>query len=488
MRSRILLATLLSASCCVGAAFALFQPFGSDGSDDRPSGRPPAQSEGIVASAESGASEASAAAGTKTAEALSYWPQWRGPLGTGVAPQSDPPIRWSEDHNVRWKVALPGKGHSTPIVWGAYVFLTAAVPYGEALPPRYSDRPGEHDNLPTTHRHEFVVLAIERENGEILWRRTVARDLPRETGHMTASLASNSPVTDGEHVYAFFGSRGLHCLDFAGNVKWTKDLGDMHTLHGHGEGASPALYGDLLVVNWDHEEQSFLFAFDKRTGRERWKVEREEPTSWATPVIIEQDGRPQVIVSGTNRIRGYDLTTGKVLWSCGGLSTNVVASPVAAGGMVYAGSSYDKRVMLGLRITGARGDLTGTDRVVWSRIRGAPYVPSPLLYDDALYFLNHYQNVLTRVDARSGEDQPGPMRLGPLGSMYASPVGAADRLYVTDLQGSTAVITHSKGPEILAVNRLDDTISASAAVAGRELFLRGARFLYCLAEPESSAE
>ncbi|MEX1098677.1 MAG: PQQ-binding-like beta-propeller repeat protein [Planctomycetales bacterium] len=415
-------------------------------------------------------------------EALRNWPQWRGPLGTGAAPLADPPIEWSAEKNVRWKVELPGLGHSTPIVWGDRVFVTAAVPFGDALPPKYSGRPGEHDNLPTTHRHEFVVIALDRETGRVVWQRTVARDLPRETGHRTASLASNSPVTDGRRVYAFFGSRGLYCLDFAGKPVWTKDLGEMHTLHGHGEGASPVLHGEALVVNWDHEGQSFVVAFDKRTGNERWKVERDEPTSWATPIVVEVEGKPQVVVSGTNRIRGYDLATGAVVWECGGLSTNVVSSPVAAEGMVYAGSSYDTRAMLGIRIEGARGDLTGTERVIWSRIRGTPYVPSPLLYGDALYFLNHYQNVLTRVQARTGHELPGPIRLNGIGDLYASPVAAAGRVYATDLDGRTIVLTHADEPKVLAVNELGEPTSASAALAGGDLFLRGDRHLYRIAE------
>lgn len=417
-------------------------------------------------------------------EALRQWPQWRGSLMTGAAPYADPPVEWSATKNIRWKTPLPGYGHSTPIVWKSRIFVTAAAPYGEALPPRFSERPGEHDNLPTTHHHEFFVVALDRQTGKIVWQKTVARDLPREAGHRTASLASNSPVTDGRRVYAFFGSRGLYCLDFNGELLWTKNFGEMHTLHGHGEGASPALHGNVLVVNWDHEEQSFIVALDKTTGNELWRVDRDEPTSWATPIVVEIGGKPQVIVSGTNRLRGYDLKTGAVIWECGGLSTNVIASPVAADGMVYAGSSYDTRVIMGIRVEGARGDLTRSDRVVWSRVRGAPYVPSPLLYGDALYFLNHYQNVMTRVQARTGHDLPGPFRLNGVGDLYASPVAAAGRVYATDLDGRTIVISHANEPELLAVNDLEEPVSASAALSGKELFLRGEKHLYCIVEPE----
>jgi outer membrane protein assembly factor BamB len=418
-------------------------------------------------------------------DAARQWAQWRGPLGTGVAPHADPPVEWGGrgGKNIRWKTEIPGRGHSSPIVWGDRVFLTTAVPYGDALPPRHSTAPGTHDGIPVTHRHEFVVLAIDRRGGKILWQRTVHKALPHEGGHYTASLASNSAVTDGEHIFAFFGSYGLYCLDFDGEIKWEKQFGQMQTLHGHGEGSSPVLHGDTLVVNWDHQGQSFVIALDKRTGEQHWKVDRDEETSWATPIVVEHDGRPQVVISATNRIRGYDLETGEALWECGGLSTNVVASPVAGGGMVFAGSSYDTKALLAIRLTGARGDITGTNRVAWKRFRGTPYVPSPVLYDDSLYFLTHYQGVLTRVHAPSGDERPGPVRLGGLGNIYASPIAAAGRIYVTDLDGTTAVISHDANPKILAINRLDDPISGSAALVDRELFLRGERHLYCIAKP-----
>lgn len=411
------------------------------------------------------------------------WGQWRGPLGTGVAPQADPPLSWGGEKgdNIRWKAPLPGRGHSTPIVWGQHVFLTTAVPYGKALPPRYSTAPGTHDGVPVTQHHEFVVLAFNRADGKQIWKRTLRKALPHEGGHYTASLASNSPATDGERVYAFFGTYGLYCLDFQGELLWKKDLGQMQTLHGHGEGSSPVLYGNTLVVNWDHEGQSFVAAFDKRTGKELWKTNRDEVTSWATPIVIEHEGRPQLIVSGTNRVRGYDLATGKVLWECGGLSTNVVASPVAGNGMVFAGSSYDTRLLLAIRLAGAHGDVTDSDQVAWSRTRGTPYVPSPLLYGDALYFLTHYQGILSRVDATTGEDNPGAIRLEAIGDVYASPVAAAGRLYITDLEGTTEVISHGEIPRVISVNPLGEAVSASAALAGRDLFLRGEKHLYRIA-------
>ena len=414
------------------------------------------------------------------------WLQWRGPLGTGVAPNANPPIEWSETKNVRWKTALPGKGHSTPIVSGDRIFLTTAIPYGEKLPPKNSTAPGTHDGVPVTQRHEFVVLAINRRDGKILWQKSVHKKLPHEGGHYTGSLASNSAVTDGEHVFAFFGSHGLYCLDLNGEVKWQKQFGEMQTKHGHGESASPALYGDTLVVNWDHDGPCFVTAFDKRTGKQLWKVNRDEDTSWSSPIIIEHNDKPLLIVAGTNRVRGYDLPTGKVIWECGGMSSNIVATPVAAEGMLFAGSSYEKRSLLAIRLDRAKGDITGSDRVAWSRSRGTPYVPSPLLYGDSLYFLTHYQGVLSRVNAQTGQDQPGQIRLGGLGDIYASPVAAGRRVYVTDLDGNTIVLSHEDKPRELALNRLNDVFAASAAIVGRELFLRGERHLYCIANEAAS--
>ena len=412
-----------------------------------------------------------------------FWPQWRGPCGTGVAPHADPPVQWSETKNIRWKIALPGKGHSTPIIWGDHIFITTAVPYGEVYKPKYSGAPGAHDEFPITHRYKFIVMAINRRNGKILWQRTMRKELPHAGGHYTASLASSSPVTDGEHLFAYFGSWGLYCLDLNGQLKWQTDLGQMQMLHGHGEGGSPALYRDTLIINWDHEGQSFLVAYDKRTGKERWKVDRDAVTSWTTPIIVEHDGKPQVIISGSKRVQAYDLVTGRSLWKCGGLSVeNVVVSPVAGHGMVYAASSYDKKTLLAIRLSGANGDITGTRQVAWTRSRRTPYVPSLLLYGDALYFHSHFQGILNRVNAQTGEDQPGPFRLNGIRNVFGSPVGAANRVYITDRDGTTLVLSHEDHPKALALNHLNDRFSASAAAVGRELYLRGEQYLYCIAQ------
>jgi outer membrane protein assembly factor BamB len=411
------------------------------------------------------------------------WPQWRGPLATGVAPHANPPVQWSESKNVRWKVALPGKGHSSPIIVGDRIFLTAAVPVGEMQKPVYDEAPGTHDNLPVTQRHQFIVFAVSRTTGKALWKKVIREEFPHEGGHETGSLANNSPVTDGENLYVFFGTRGLHCFDLDGNLKWEKNLGRMDTLHAHGEGSSPVIHGEKLIVCWDHEGDSFLFAFNKRTGKEIWKVSRPEKTSWATPLIVEHGGRYQVVTSATKRIRSYDVETGALIWECGGLSRNVICTPVAIKGVVIACNSYDWAAMIAIKLDGAKGDVTGTPNVLWKLNRMTPYVSSPLLYDDTLYFLRHNQNVLSRLDPITGQFRGEPIRLdGIRDFIFASPVGAAGRIYIAARDGVTVVLSHDPQNAQLAFNKLDDAFSATPAIAGKELFLRGEKFLYCLAE------
>ncbi len=418
----------------------------------------------------------------KRIDPLDCWAQWRGPLGTGVAPRGKPPIQWSENENIRWKTALPGLGHSTPVVWGDRIFLTTAIPFGEKVgdADAHQHAHGAHNNTAADRKMNFVVMAIDRRDGTILWQKTVLRERPHESTHETGSWASASPVTDGKRVIASFGSRGIFCLDMKGERLWQLDLGDMRTKHGHGEGSSPALHGHVLVVNWDHDDDSFVMAIDSRTGKPLWRTPRNETTSWSSPLIVEVDGKPQVIISATNRVRGYDLVTGRVIWECGGLSGNVVATPVAAGGMVYAANSYETREMLAIRIAGAKGDITGTDAVLWTRHRNTPYVPSPVLIGNALCFLKHYQGILTCVDAKSGEVLLGPERLPGVDNVFASLAGADDRIYITDRDGTTAVIQRGTKLNVLAQNQLDDSFSASPVIVGRDLLLRGERHLYCI--------
>jgi len=418
-----------------------------------------------------------------TTNRLDMWPQWRGPLATGASPTATPPVRWGESNHVRWKVPVGGAGHASPVVFGDRVYVMAAAPVGEAKPPVFDQAPGVHDSVPVTRNHEYFVLALARSDGRLLWRRVVGEHWPHEGGHVTGSPVSGSPVTDGTAVWACFGSRGLFCLNPDGTVRWQADLGRMQTHHAHGEGSSPVLDRGTLYVNWDHEGGSFLWAFDAATGEVRWKVARDEKTSWSTPLVVEWEGRRQLVVSATRRVRGYDLQTGAGVWESAGLTDNVVASPVPWRDLVIAGNSYYQQAMMAVRWPEARGDITATTNVVWRLNRMTPYVPSPLVVGDTLYVIRHNQNVLSRFDPATGRPRLDPLRLeGIQDHIFSSPVAGGGRLYVTGRDGVTVVLGLDGDNPTLSVNRLDDSFSASAALAGSELYLRGERFLYCLSE------
>lgn len=407
-----------------------------------------------------------------------WWPQWRGPLGTGASPVADPPTRWSESENVRWKVAVPGRGHASPVVWGDRVYLLTAIPPQGGAGPAAAERSGTVASAPL----RFAVLALDRATGETIWQRTAIEAAPHEGTHLDGSWASASAVTDGRRIFAHFGSRGLFAYTDEGEELWRKDLGDMTTRRGFGEGSSPALHGETLVVNWDHEGASFIVALDAATGRELWRRERDEVTSWSTPLVVEVSGRPQVVVAATGRTRGYDLANGEIVWEAAGMTTNAVPSPVAADGLVYVTSGFRGNALQAIRLAGARGEISGSEAIVWSYDRDTPYVPSPALHDGLLYMLKSNSGVLTALDAATGEILYGPVRLPGIDGAYASLVAAGDRIYVAGRGGTTVVL--AAGPEfrVLAENRLDEGFDASPALAGRDLLLRGHGHLYCLSD------
>lgn len=430
-------------------------------------------------------SAAPAAAQSGSDAASGDWPQWRGPLATGVAPAGDPPSRWSETENVRWKVEIPGHGQASPIVQGNRVFVLTAIPDGPGdgggngffsrIRRRFMGTVGSGDLL------RFVVLALDRRDGSLVWERTAVTEQPHEGRHNTGSWASGSAVADDEVVCAFFGSRGLHCYDLDGEPLWNRDFGDMRIRMGFGEGASPALHGDAIVVVWDHEGQSFVTALDKRTGAERWRTDRDEMTSWSTPLVVEHAGGTQVVTSATDGVRGYDFETGALLWEGEGVTTNAIPSPVAAGGVAYLMSGYRGNRLYAVDLSAARGRISDGGGVVWSLDRDTPYVPSPVLHDGILYFTKSNSGVLSAYDAASGENLYGPVRLSGIRDVYASPVIAGDRLYVTSRDGATLVAPAGPEFEILSTNHLDDGFDASPAVAGGEIYLRGRQYLYCIA-------
>lgn len=431
-----------------------------------------------------------AAAGLASGPAPSFdqhWPQWRGPLASGVAPKADPPVEWSETKNVRWKVTIPGRGFGTPVVWGDRIFLLTAIPVGSPPPPAPVSEGGQRDlpKIEAGGEQRFVAMALSRKDGKVLWERTAAQAKPHEGTHQDGSWASASAITDGEQLYAFFGSFGIYVYDLEGNLRWSKDLGDMHTRHAFGEGSSPAVWGDTLVINWDHEGDSFIVALDKRTGEERWRVARPgERTSWSTPLVVAEGGKPQVIVAATERSRGYDLATGEVLWQSGGMTGNVIPSPVYADGLVYLMSGFRGAALQAIRLAEAKGEVTGAPALVWSQDRDTPYVPSPLLYDGKLYFLKVNTGILSCLDAKTGQPHYSEQRLEGIQGIYASPVGASGRVYLVGRNGVTLVLKNGTTFEQLASNTLDDRFDASPAIVGNEIFLRGHQSLYCLAREQ----
>jgi outer membrane protein assembly factor BamB len=255
----------------------------------------------------------------------------------------------------------------------------------------------------------------------------------------------------------------------------------MRTRFSFGEGSSPALHGDTLVVNWDHEGDDFIVALDARTGDEKWRVARDEPSTWATPLIVEGAGRVQVVTSGSNRVRSYDLGSGELIWECGGLGSNPIASPVAIGELAIAMSGHDDPAAIAVPLS-AKGDVTDSDEIAWKIEGSTSYVSSPLLYDDTLYFTKSRNAILSAVNAKTGESIIDQKRLPDIDTLYASPVGADGRIYFSSREGATVVIEHGGELEILATNQLDEAIDASPAIVGKDLILRGETHLFCITE------
>jgi outer membrane protein assembly factor BamB len=329
---------------------------------------------------------------------------------------------------------------------------------------------------------QFVTMCLSRGTGKVLWQQVSCEQTPHEGFRQNeGTFASSTGLTDGEHYFAWFGSRGLYAYDMEGKLKWCQDLGDFRIVMGFGEGNSPALYRDTLVVNFDHEDGSFITALDKKTGKTLWKENRDERTSWSTPLIIERDGKGQAIVSATGKIRCYDIATGKVIWECGGMTKNVIPSPVADQDVVYCMSGFQGNSLLAIRLGGA-GDLTGTDSILWSHRKSTPYVPSPLLMSDKLYFMANNNGVVSCFNTKTGKPYFESERLEAIRGVYASPVGANGKVYIVGRNGATVVLKDGDKLEILATNQLDEKFEASPVVIGKELFLRGREYLYCITE------
>ncbi|MDQ3012709.1 MAG: PQQ-like beta-propeller repeat protein, partial [Acidobacteriota bacterium] len=356
-----------------------------------------------------------------------HWPQWRGPFFNGVA-RGNAPTEWSETKNIRWKTPIAGRGFSTPIVWGNKIFLTTAMPTGkidnQAVAAGDAQRTNPNGGVGTGAEQKFMVICLDRKTGKTLWERVAKTAVPHEGFHRQyGSFASNSPATDGKFVYVSFGSRGVYCYDLDGKLIWEKDLGvKMQMRLQFGEGTAPLLAGDQLILNYDHQAGSFIAALDKRTGKELWRMKREEVSAWAMPLLIEHKGRKQIVVSATNKVRAYAPEDGKVIWECAGLGVNVIPAPVWQGDLVYAMSGFRDPKLMAIRL-GKEGDLTGSDAIVWSQTRGMSYTPSPVLHDNKIYTLTD-NGMLSCFDAATGKPFYQQQRLPQAENFKASPIAA----------------------------------------------------------------
>jgi outer membrane protein assembly factor BamB len=412
------------------------------------------------------------------------WPQFRGPDATGVSAETGLPDSWSATENVAWKVPVPGRGWSSPIVWGEKVFLTTAVSEGKEDAPRKGLYFGGNREGPPADVHRWLVLCLDRKTGKVLWERTAHQGVPATPRHIKNTFASETPATDGEAVYAYFGDVGLFAFDMDGKPRWSKGLGSFKTRYGWGGAASPVLHeGRVYVVN-DNEEKSFLVAFDKATGEEAWRVERNEKSNWATPFVWRNKVRTEIVTSGTGKVRSYDLD-GKVLWELGGLSSITIPTPFSSGDLLFVGSGYvmdEKRPVFAVR-PGASGDIslkegeTSNASIAWWGPKAAPYNPSPIAYGERFYVLFD-RGFFSAHEAATGKPIYEKQRLGEATAFTASPWAYEGKVFCLSEDGDTFVV--QAGPEfkVLRTNPLGEMCMATPAIAGKSLFIRTMGHLY----------
>jgi outer membrane protein assembly factor BamB len=380
------------------------------------------------------------------------WPQWRGPGNLGISTETNVPLTWSATKNVRWKVAVPGAGVSQPIVWDDRVFLTAS------------------DGRLNERLH---VYCYARADGKLLWHAKLFGSAPTDL-YPLGGMAVPTPATDGKLVYVLFGTGELVALDFDGRPAWIRSLADEYGPFRNrwGLGTSPILVGDTLFVQIDHWSQSYLLAVNAKTGENRWKTDRPGSVNWTSPLAVKVKDRLEIVTFGTNFVRSYDADKGTELWRVDGMHFQCIPSPVLVRDMLFACSGENT---MAIKLDGSRGDLTKS-HVLWKNKKAYAFLPSPLLYQEHLY-LPGDRNFVTCYDAKTGK-QIWKERLG--NDFHASPVGAADRVYIATKEGSVKVVKAGPDFELLADNRMDETIVASPAISAGQIFIRGEKHLFCI--------
>ncbi len=402
------------------------------------------------------------------------WPQYRGAQSDGLAVGATLPERWSTNENVVWKTDLRGWGWSSPVIWGDRIFLTSAVGETDLPKPVIGGYPGGRVAQKDVHR--WVVYCLDRITGKVLWERDAHKGIPPQERHPRNSFASETPVTDGQRVYAYFANIGIFCYDMDGNPLWERRWKSYPMRGGWGTGTAPVLFKDRIYIQNDNEQESFLVALDAKTGEPVWQVERQEKSNWSTPYVWENEKRTELVTIGTGKIRSYDLD-GKVLWELAGTSGLVSLMPVAKHGLLYAGAGYHYGPLYAIR-PGATGDITlepGHDSnqwIAWHQRRGSSIHPCYLISGDRLYVLFD-SGLLTCSNARTGETIYPRERLNTLGGrFYASPWAYNGRIFLLNENGDTWVIEDGPEFKVLGKNSLNDNAWATPAIARGSLFIR----------------
>ncbi len=421
-----------------------------------------------------------------TAAGGANWPQWRGPDGQGVSSEKNLPAHWTPTTNIKWKTAIEGRGHSSPIVWDKKIFLTTALD-GETIPGR---KPGvthkmsdgsdfvHPDAVGADLKHTFKVVCLDGSTGKILWERVAYEGPVQDSRHRKASFASSTPATDGKYVFAFFGSEGLYAYDINGKQLWKQDLGTLGTAS-VGYGVSPILYKNLVIMLCDDSAgKSFIAAFDKKTGKEAWRIGRKVDITWSTPVLVQTPTRTEVVTAAAEAIISYDPLTGKELWRHKGLASNAVPSPVVSNDLVVLTSGYPTKIALALK-AGGSGDVTGTPQLVWSYNKGTAYVPSPILYDQYVYLMTGNGSI-TCLDVKSGKTQYEGARVPKSTTFIASPVAFEGKILLTSEDGETFILKAGPRHEVLATNSIGEPVYASPAISDGRIFIRGEKHLYAI--------